>query len=316
MWPSRWRWAFVGMQRRRCRDAPTTGVGGASVTEAFSNYVGAAEVRPTTRGPPRCAPPPRTVATDDDLVIDLGEALSAPLVDAAPVEAGMLLAQLSLFSTDPDYAAIRPGQPYLMTSTGAWRQFDLAQYGFESEPYGELSMAISSDGRKVAFADPSGLVVVNLEGNTFERFELPVQHEVAMMWSPDGSTLLFKDRHAGRKPCGPMGCTLEVSTGHLSPVPYDVFYSAYGNQGVVFELKAADEEPASGRVRTYQRNVLAAEMPLEYQFIPHTAGGPAGARDVAFSQCRQPGGAEVPGVVVVDAASGRMISWLSNPSWK
>ena len=237
-------------------------------------------------------------------------------MDAAPVEAGMLLAQLSLFSTDPDYAAIRPGQPYLMTSTGAWRQFDLAQYGFESEPYGELSMAISSDGRKVAFADPSGLVVVNLEGNTFERFELPVQHEVAMMWSPDGSTLLFKDRHAGRKPCGPMGCTLEVSTGHLSPVPYDVFYSAYGNQGVVFELKAADEEPASGRVRTYQRNVLAAEMPLEYQFIPHTAGGPAGARDVAFSQCRQPGGAEVPGVVVVDAASGRMISWLSNPSWK
>ena len=203
-----------------------------------------------------------------------------------------------------------------MTSTGEWRRFDLAGYGFESEPYGELSMAISSDGRKVAFADPSGLAVVTLEGNTFERFELPVQHEVAMMWSPDGSTLLFKDRHSGRKPCGPSGCTLDVSTGHLSPVPYDVFYSAYGNQGEVFELKATDEQPSTGQVRTYQGNILAAEVPLEYQLFPHTAGGPAGARDVAFSQCRQPGGAEASGVVIVDPVSGRIFSWLSNPSWK
>ena len=137
-----------------------------------------------------------------------------------------------------------------------------------------------------------------------------------MMWSPDGSTLLFKDRHSGRKPCGPSGCTLEVSTGHLSPVPYDVFYSAYGNQGVVFELTAADDQESAGQVRTYQENIVAAEAPLEYRFFPHTAGGPAGARDVAFSQCRQPGSAGVSGVVVVDAASGRMISWLSNPSWK
>ena len=54
----------------------------------------------------------------------------------------MLLAQLNLFSSDPDSAAIRPGQPFLMTSTGEWRRFDLARYGFNSEPYGELSMAI------------------------------------------------------------------------------------------------------------------------------------------------------------------------------
>jgi hypothetical protein len=174
---------------------------------------------------------------------------------------------------------------------------------------------ISSDGRRVAFADPSGLAVVTLDGNTFERFELPVRHEVALMWSPDGSTLLFKDRH-GRKPCGPKGCTLNVSTGELSPVPYDVFYSAYGSNGVVFELRSTNGQPAAGQLLTYQGNALAAETPLEYQFAPHTAGGPAGARDIAFSQCRQRGGAAVPGVVVVDAASGRLISWLSNPSWK
>jgi hypothetical protein len=259
-------------------------------------------------------PRPGTVAADDDLVIDLDEALDAPLVDEDPVEAGMLLAQLSLFSTDPDYTAIRPGQPYLMTSTGEWRQFDLATYGFTSEPYGELSLAISSDGRKVAFADPSGLVVVTLDGNTFDRFELPVDHEVALMWSPDGSTLLFKDRHS-RKPCG-KGCTLDVSTGHLSPVPYDVFYSAYGNEGAVFELEPADQQPGAARLRTYQGAVLAGETPMEYRFVPSTAGGPAAARDVAFAQCDHPGGAEAPGVMVVDADSGRLISWLTKPAWK
>ena len=85
---------------------------------------------------------------------------------------------------------------------------------------------------------------------------------------------------------------------------------------MVFELKAAKDQSAAGRMLTYQGNVLAAETPLEYQFAPHTAVGPAGARDIAFSQCRQPGGAEAPGVVVVDADSGRLIRWLSNPSWK
>ena len=234
----------------------------------------------------------RTIATRDDLVIDLGEASSAPFVEEAPVEAGMLLAQLSLFSSDPEYTTIRPGEPYLMTRAGEWRRFDLSRYGFGAVPYGELSMAISSDGRQIAFADPSGLVIVTLEDNTFERFALPVHHAVVLAWSPDGSTVVFKDRHPGRRPCGPMGCALDVSNGRLSPVRFNAFYSAYGSQGVVFEVKA-DGKQQAGQVVTHREDLVVRETPLEYR--ASTVGGPAGARDLAFSQCEGAGAGGNPG---------------------
>jgi hypothetical protein len=263
----------------------------------------------------RVAPPVvRTIAADDDLVIDLGEASRAPLVEEAPVKAGMLLAQLSLFSSDPEYTTIRPGQPYLMTMAGEWRQFDLSRYGFGAVPYGELSMAISSNGRQVAFADPSGLAIVTLADNTFRRFTLPVHHAVALAWSPDGSTLIFKDRLSGRRPCGPLGCALDVSNGRLSSVRFHAFYSAYGSQGVVFEVKA-DGKQRAGQVVSYQEDLLVRETPLEYRTSVSTAGGPAGARDLAFSQCKGADTGGDPGVVVVDPVSGRLISVLSNPRW-
>ena len=265
---------------------------------------------PVPRDLPVALPAVRTFATGDDLVIDLGEASSAPFVEEAPVEAGMLLAQLSLFSSDPEYTTIRPGQPYLMTKAGEWRRFDLSRYGFGAVPYGELSMAISSDGRQIAFADPSGLVIMTLEDNTFERFTLPVHHAVALAWSPDGSTVIFKDRHPGRRPCGPMGCALDVSSGRLSPVRFHAFYSAYGSQGVVFEVKA-DGQQRAGQVVTHEEDRVVREAPLEYRVS--TAGGPVGARDLAFSQCKGAGTGGNPGVVVVDPVSGRLISVLSNP---
>ena len=44
----------------------------------------------------------------DGIEIDLLDATSAPTVDEALVARGMLLVQLSLFSTGPGYDAIRP----------------------------------------------------------------------------------------------------------------------------------------------------------------------------------------------------------------
>ena len=247
----------------------------------------------------------------DGIVVDLAHAATAPSLDEAPVGAGMLLAQLNLFSTDDAYEIIRPGQPYLMTRAGEWRQFDLARYGFGATAYGELSMAISSDGRDVAFAAPSGLVTVDLRDNTFKRFELPVHEAIALEWSSGASTLFLKDRHPRQRPCGPKGCMLDVSSGRLSAVPFDLFYSTYGNDNVVFELKSASRKQA-GHVISHWEGLAPTMAPLQYATSASTAGGPAAAQDVAYAQCTRPGGVRDAGVVVVDPDSGHVVSMLAS----
>jgi hypothetical protein len=244
------------------------------------------------------------------IVIDLTEAATAPSVDEAPVGAGMLLAQLNLFSTDDSRGTVTTGQPYLMTRAGEWRQFDLTRYGFGADTYGELSMAISSDGRRVAFADPSGLATVDLRDNTFKRFDLPAHHAIMLEWSPDGTTLFLKDRNSHRRPCGPKGCVLDVSTGRLSAVPFDLFNSTHGSDGAVVEIAMTTSGHGS-QILTHREGLPPTKVPLQYRTAASTAGGPAAARDVAYAQCTVPGRSRDPGVIVVDAASGHPISMLT-----
>jgi hypothetical protein len=253
-----------------------------------------------------------TATVRDGIEIDLPAATTAPTVDDAPVGRGMLLAQLSMFSTDASYDAIRPGEPYLMTQAGDWRRFDLERYGFGPKTYGELSTALSDDGRWVALADPSGLVVVDLRNNTFRRFDLPVHHAVALQWTADPSTLLLKDRHSGRRPCGPTGCALDLTTGELETVPYDLFRTAHDTAGRALEVRGATEGRPT-QVVTHHEGSAPTEVDLSFRTSPSTANGPVVARHLAFSQCpngrrpRDPGG-----VVVVDPSSGGLVAMLSN----
>lgn len=94
----------------------------------------------------RLSLPAASVPAEGALDVDLMTALAAPTIDEEPVKRGMLLTQVSLFRTDVN-PAIPSGQPYLMTLGGEWRQFDLGRYGFEAPTHGELSMALSPDGR-------------------------------------------------------------------------------------------------------------------------------------------------------------------------
>ncbi|GGO74698.1 hypothetical protein [Nocardioides deserti] len=255
---------------------------------------------------------PTAAMVGASIEIDLLDATRAPTVDEAPVGRGMLLVQLSLFSTDPGYDAIRPGEPYLMTQAGGWRRFDLQRYGFGSRTYGELSTALSHDGRRVALADPSGLAVVDLRDGTFRRFDLPVHHAVALQWTADRSVLLLKDRHSGRRPCGPKGCALDLTTGELTTVPYDLFRTTHDAAGRAVEVRAgANTRPA--QVVIHQEEPGATTVDLPFRTSPSTAGGPVAAEHVAYSQCpharrpRDPGG-----VVVVDPVSGDFIAMLAN----
>ncbi|RYC05779.1 hypothetical protein [Nocardioides zhouii] len=244
-------------------------------------------------------------------------AVSAPTVDDAPVGRGMLLAQLNLFSTDDNAEAIRVGHPYLMTQTGKWRQFDLQRYGFGARAYGELSMALSRDGRRVALADPSGLVTVDLRDNTFRRFDVPgdlpvdVDHAVALEWSEDAATLFFKDRN-GRGACGPKGCALDVTTGGLSKVPYNKFYATPGVVGETFEVQGANSSHPA-RVITHQVGIAPSVVNLDFRLFPTTGGGPAAASHLAFPQCsRNRRARDTSGVVVVDPSTGEVVAMLAN----
>ena len=250
--------------------------------------------------------------------IDLMSAVAAPTIDEAPVSRGMLLAQLNLFSTDDHSVEVRAGHPYLMTSAGEWRQFDLRRYGLGARAYGELSMAISRDGTRVALADPSGLVTVDLRDNTFRRFDVPgdlsvdVNHAVALEWSADGSNLFFKDRHSGQTPCGPKGCSLNVATGDLAAVSYNLFYATPGAVGEAFEVQGSTTgRPA--RVIKHQAGAAPSVVDLDFRTSPYTAGGPAAASHVAFSQCSHRRRArDAGGVVVVEPSTGRVLAMLAN----
>ena len=221
--------------------------------------------------------------TTGSIDLDLMSAVAAPTVDDAPVGRGMLLAQLNLFSTDDRYTEIRAGHPYLLTQAGDWRQFDLQRYGFGAVAYGEMSMAISSDGRRVALADPSGLVAVDLRDNTFRRFDVPgdlpvdVDHAVALEWSADGATLFFKDRNGRQTPCGPRGCSLDVASGDLAAVPFNMFYATPGVVGEAFEVQGPNtSRPA--RVITHRAGAARTVVELDFRTSPYTAGGRHGPR--------------------------------------
>lgn len=241
--------------------------------------------------------------------IDLMTALAAPTIDEEPVERGMLLAQVSLFRTDVD-PAIPSGQPYLLTLGGEWRQFDLGRYGFEAPTYGELSMALSPDGRHVALADPSGLVTVDLGTLAFRRFDLPVDEAVAMRWSADAATLHFRDRN-GTRQCGPKGCVLDVSTGDLDEVSYEVFLAAPRYAGEVIEVQGwTRSRPA--RIVAHTADAPPAVTEMAYRAIPSTGGGPAAGRDVAFAQCsNKRERRDESGVVVVKLSTGALVGLLS-----
>jgi hypothetical protein len=176
-------------------------------------------------------------------------------------------------------------------------------------------MAISSDGRRVAFADPSGLVTVDLRDNTFQRFDLPVREAIVLEWSSDGATLLLKDRHGNRRPCGRKGCVLDVSTGRVSAVPFNLFFSTRGRDDEVFELKPAPSGIVDDIVR-HRKGQPPTKVRLQYSSSVSTAGGPAASDDVAYTQCAEyggvqgPPGARVHGVIVADASSGRAVSML------
>jgi hypothetical protein len=259
----------------------------------------------------RVALPSSADVVDGGIVLDLADAVEAPSVDEAPVAAGMLLAQLGLFSTDDGYETIGPGQPFLMTRWGEWRRLDLGRYGFGATVYGELSMAISADGRHLAFSDPSALVAVDLRDNTFERFELPVDEAITLEWSPDASSLLLKDRHPDGRPCGPKGCRLDLDTGRLTAVPFDLFHSAHGADGEVVELRTTSPR-RSGVVLTHRDGRAPTRSVLQYLTSAGTAGGPAVARYVAFARCGRRVGKPDSGVVVADPASGSVVSMLTS----
>lgn len=245
------------------------------------------------------------------LVIDLAEAAQARTVEQAPVGRGMLMAQLNPFAPGDAPTGVDPGQPYLMTRAGAWRRFDLARYGLEVPAYGELSMAISPDGRHVALADPSGLVTVDLRDNRFSRFDLPVREALVVEWSPDASTLLIKDRHSRRRPCGPQGCALDVATGRLVPVSFNLFSSTRGDGGAMVEVVP----PGGGRpaqIATHLDGAAPSAVPVQYRTAVSTAGGPAAARYVAYAQCTHLRRVRHAGVVVADPSSGRVVAMLEN----
>jgi hypothetical protein len=243
------------------------------------------------------------------LDIDLMTALAAPTIDEEPVARGLLLAQVSLFRTDVN-PAIPSGQPYLMTMGGEWRQFDLDRYGFETPTYGELTMALSRDGRNVALSDRSGLVTVDLATQAFQRFDLPADEAVAVMWSTDAATLHFKDRN-GIRQCGPKGCVLDVATGDLDEAPYNVGYSATGAAGEVVEVQGWNtSHPA--RVVTHTADAPPTVTELAYRAIPSTGGGPAAGRSVAFPQCSNRKRRDESGVVVVEPSTGAVVALLSS----
>jgi hypothetical protein len=258
----------------------------------------------------RLSLPAASVPAEGALDVDLMTALAAPTIDEEPVKRGMLLTQVSLFRTDVN-PAIPSGQPYLMTLGGEWRQFDLGRYGFEAPTHGELSMALSPDGRNVALADPSGLVTVDLGTQAFRRFDLPVDETVALKWSADAASLHFRDRN-GIRQCGPKGCVLDVATGDLDEASYEMFYSAPGAAGEVVEVQGwTRSRPA--RVVTHTADAPPTVTELAYRALPSTGGGPAAGRNVAFAQCsNNRKRRDENGVVVVEPSAGAVVALLSN----
>lgn len=245
------------------------------------------------------------------VVVDLAEAVDAPSVDEAPGRGGHaagaaepLLDRRRLLDR-PSRTALPhdPCRPVAAVRPSSVRvRCDCLRGAVDDNLLGWSC---------VAFADPSGLVTVDLRDNAFRRFDLPVDHAVALEWSSDASTLFLKDRHSNRRPCGPKGCALDVSTGRLSAVPFDLFYSTYGNADVVFELKNATKKQPD-HVISHREGMPPTAVPLQYLTSVGTAAGPAAAREVAYAQCTRSRGVRDTGVVVVDPTSGHVVSMLQD----
>lgn len=137
-------------------------------------------------------------------------------------------------------------------------------------------------------------------------------HAVAMEWSADGATLVFRDRN-GTRQCGPNGCALDVATGTLTQVPYDAFFATQGVEGQAFEVV---DLPGSRPTRlvTHREGAAPTSVDLDHSTAPSTAGGPVADTHVAFAQCpNRRRSRDTDGVVVVDPSDGAVLAMLTAP---
>lgn len=234
--------------------------------------------------------------------LDVNDSRTGPTLAEEPIGRAVLMAQVSIFSTDPAAENLTDGLPYLLSQGGEWRRLDLRDYGF-ARTYGEMGAALSPDGRHIALNDigRQTMAVVELATGDVVRHQIPAREAITLKWSPDGRHLSFSDRHRKQAP----GWTLNTITGTVVETPYRVWWSEHDAVGNIWELTA------NGSLRRWRDGQIAATARLDYPDLGRAYPLAAG-RLFAVSQFqRKVSSRSAPrGVAVFDPATSDLVRFL------
>ena len=233
--------------------------------------------------------------------LDLADALDAPTLAERPIDRSILLAQVSLFSRDPLADALGRGSVYLLSQRGEWRRVRLDDYGF-ARSYGEMGVALSDDGRRIALNDNyrQVIVVVDVASGRFVRHKVPAPVAITLKWTPDGRRLLFSDRRRDLP-----GWSLDVRTGAVKETPYGVWFWEDDPAGRVVDLTDA------GRLRTWRGDRQVHSATLAYPDLGGAYPIAAGELLAVRQDRSRVGGRRAPrGVAVFQPRSGDLVAFL------
>lgn len=200
-----------------------------------------------------------------------------------------------------------------------WRQLDTPglEPSFSDGPVVSLlgGSPISPDGTQLALPQPDGLLVIDLTSGSSQRFDMPANDVPpwvgrAAQWSPDGTQILtgpatysmtLRPRH---------GWLVDVSSGHVQPVPYDPWQAVFAPDGTVVELR--NWNCGLCQVWHYQGDRLTERVTLDvglYVVAPAVRDVMAVSRAVrGWSGAK--GVEDQDGILVVDTDSGELLAEL------
>lgn len=234
--------------------------------------------------------------------LDLSDAIGAPTLAERPIGGAVLVAQVSLDSRDPDAGRLGDGLPYVLSRRGEWRRVRLEDYGY-ARSYGEMGVALSDDGQRLALNDNARrvIMVVDVATGTFVRHPVPAKEAVTMKWTSDNGQVLFSDRFRRKMP----GWSLDVTTGAVTRTPYRVWFSDDDGAGRIWELTNR------GRLRGWHGHRLVAGAALAFPDLGGAYPIAAGELFAVMQFASKVGGLPAPrGVAVFAPGSGDLVAFL------
>lgn len=182
-----------------------------------------------------------TLDTGLPAVIDLDAiAASAVPLEQDPVDAAVaVVTESTWFTRYVPLTSWEGVEMFVLGDDGGWRRITATELGYTGDPQDANGLlmdtrSLSDDGTMFATSDErtGELVVLDLTSAAVSRLQTPLEAAIPPRWTPDGEALITQAEYDADSAT----VQVDVATGRVSDVPYNLFDFDYDAQGRPVQL--------------------------------------------------------------------------------